>query len=114
MSDSYLPDNGQRDILLSLEELAVKKMPHAPTFRKAADEITRLRVELAAVTAERDRMREALKPFAAITLWTDKYPDGPLSVDDNKRYVDPQWIVRARAALESMTKKEGEGNGDAN
>lgn len=43
MSDSYLPDNAPRDILLSLEELAARKLPHAPTFRKAAAEIERLR-----------------------------------------------------------------------
>ena len=46
MSDSYLPDKEPRDILLSLEELAAKKLPHAPTFRKAADKITRLRAAL--------------------------------------------------------------------
>jgi hypothetical protein len=76
----------------------------------ARHEITRLRADLAAVTAEQDKMREALKPLAAITLWTDKYPDGPLSVGDNQRYIDPQWIVRARAALEGVTRKSGAEN----
>ena len=45
MSDRYIPDNEPRDILLSLEELAQRKLSHAPTFRKAAAEITRLRAE---------------------------------------------------------------------
>ena len=56
MSDRYIPDNEPRDILLSLEELAVKKMPHAPTFRKAAAEITRLREENARLRGEVERL----------------------------------------------------------
>lgn len=78
MSDSYLPDNAPRDILLSLEELAARKLPHAPTFRKAAAEIERLRqllsdtntyyaeciAEREDLRAENEKLREALKPFA--------------------------------------------------
>ena len=66
MSDRYIPDDEPRDILLSLEELAAKKLPHAPTFRKAAAEIKWLRQLLsdtntyyAECIAEREDLRAA-------------------------------------------------------
>lgn len=58
----------------------------------AADEIERLREENA-------RLRVALKPFAEMELWTDAYPDGPLSATTKERFVDPLWIVAARTAI---------------
>ena len=73
MSDSYLPDNEPRDILSSLEELAARKLSHAPTFRKAAAEILRLHAEIeelrkdaaaawalcASISAENEKLRAA-------------------------------------------------------
>jgi len=53
------------------------------------EEIASLRAELAAVTAERDRMRQALKPLIEI----ENYPDRVLM----------RRIDRARAALEGVT-----------
>ena len=103
MSDSYIPDNEPRYILLSLEELAAKKLPHAPTFRKAADEITRLRAQLAAVTKERDRMMAAFEKAA-----NDMRPMLRSMISRN----EAEEIVRraARAAIEGVTEKEGAGN----
>ena len=79
-------------------------------IRVKASWITKIDAEITRFRAENKKLREALKPLAAITLWTDKYPDGPLSVGDNQRYIDPQWIVRARAALEGVTENSGAGN----
>jgi hypothetical protein len=50
--------------------------------------------------AKNTKLRETLKPFARFQLWTDAYPDGPLSATTWDRRVDPEWIVRARAVLE--------------
>jgi hypothetical protein len=50
MTDQYLPDNAPRDILLSLQELSQKNIPHAATFKLAAARIAELEA--------------ALKPFA--------------------------------------------------
>ena len=103
MSDSYIPDNEPRYILLSLEELAAKKLPHSPTFRKAAAEITRLRAELAAVTAERDRMREELEFYGWAEHWVNKpYRQSVIAYDRGRR---------ARAALEGVTEPA---TGDSN
>jgi len=105
MSDRYLPDNEPRDILLSLEELAAKKLPHAPTFRKAADEITRLRADLAAVTAERDRMREAFEKAV-----NDMRPMLRSMISRN----EAAEIVRraARDAIEGVTEPQQSGAGN--
>ena len=98
MSDSYLPDNEPRDILLSLEELAAKKLSHAPMFRKSADEVTRLRADLAAVTEERDRMQEALKPFAdAVDVFIAEKHDA------HRAIVTLGDLFRARAVLDGVT-----------
>ena len=81
------------------EQLKNSLRGHPPTHStldplRAADAIDELE-------AENAKLREALKPLAGMPLWTDAYPDGPLSVGDNRYYVDPQWIVAARAALEN-------------
>lgn len=49
--------------------------------------------------AENARLREALMPFAEMQLWTDFYPDGPLEATTKERFVDPRWVVAARAAI---------------
>ena len=93
-------------------------------LREAAAEITRLRAEneklgaravlipesvqkiiddYPAVCAERDRMREALKD--ALVWLGDPHGGRPvMSVDSIRNIAD------SRAALEGVTKKEGEGN----
>ena len=73
-------------------------------LREAADEITRLRAALAAVTAERDRMREALRPFAAQldhpgTIYEH---DGVRIALVNQDILDRLYLD-ARAALEGVT-----------
>jgi len=52
--------------------------------------------------AEIEKLRAALKPFAEMELWTDLYPDGPLSATVTHRFVDPLWIVAARAAAAAL------------
>lgn len=56
-------------------------------------------IERDRLRAENEKLRAALKPFAEMELWTDAYPDGPLSATSKERFVDPLWIVKARAAL---------------
>lgn len=60
MTDQYLRDNAPRDILLSLQELSQKNIPHAATFKLAAARIAEL-------TA-------ALKPFADMNCQTTDKP----------------------------------------
>ena len=66
--------------------------------------VTRLRADLAAVTAERDRMREALRPFAAQldhpgTIYEH---DGVRIAVVNQDILD-RLCLDARAALEGVT-----------
>ena len=110
MSDRYLPDNEPRDILLSLEELAAKKLPHAPTFRKAADEITRLRAALAAVTEKRDALAAHLAPvdddiLREIAAMHVARIDG--HSDDWDRYVDEakDYIDAIRPHIEAVERE---------
>ena len=70
-------------------------------MREAADEITRLRADLAAVTAERDRMREALRPFAdAVDIFIAENHDA------HRTIVTLGDFFHARAALEGVTEPE--------
>lgn len=59
-------------------------------------EITRLRAELAAVTEERDRMREALRPFA-------KLKPASWSLEHDIYYISTDDITAVRAAIEGVT-----------
>ena len=83
-------------------------------------EITRLRADLAAAIEERDRIREALRPFAAMASVNNMqdYAEAP----DDCVMTAGSWgnkplltfrlgdLRRARAAIEVVTKKEGAGN----
>jgi len=69
-------------------------------------ENTRLRADLAAVTAERDRMREALMPFAVWCEGVEKYSflyDNAYVCAYDVRFSD---LRRASAALEGVTEQE--------
>jgi hypothetical protein len=61
-----------------------------------SDEITRLRAALAAVTAERDRMQEALRPFA-------KLKPASWSLEHDIYYISTDDITAVRAVLEGVT-----------
>lgn len=51
--------------------------------------------------SEIERLRKALAPLAAISLWRDYYPDGPDILSDTAaaRVVSVKDIQRARTAL---------------
>jgi len=65
------------------------------------DEIARLRAKLAAVTAERDRMKEVLKDVVSAAYSTRASIGVPC--------IDIQVIVRARAAIEGVTEPNNGG-----
>jgi len=65
-------------------------------------ETLRLRSDLAAVTEDRDRMREALNNVVSAVYST--------RASIGVACIDIQVIDRIRAALEGVTKKEGAGN----
>jgi len=100
-----------------VERLRRYIMPSGNIKQEAADEITRLRVELAGVTAERDRMREALRPLAnELTELETEIPEWIKKAKDNDllglTYVLTLGdLRRARAALEGVTEPT---TGDSN
>lgn len=62
--------------------------------------------------AENEKLREALKPFAAIPLWRDQYPDAKrdeLGAQQMRGFVRVEDVRAARAALAAM--KSGDDNG---
>lgn len=74
------------------------------------DEITRLRADLAAITAQRDRMREALNKIAERHIPDQPASDGKDEADYVRtHYAQLRWIAK-RAALEGVTEKTGAGN----
>jgi len=77
---------------------------------EAFSELKNMEVDNARLREENARLREALKPFAEMQLWTDAYPDGPLSATSKERFVDPLWIVAARAAIQEGEKGDGKNN----
>ena len=84
----------------------------SPVAYVAADEITRLRTELAAVTAKRDRL-QIMHDEAYISGM--KHGWNCCAAGEEERYKNSienirEQIRRARAALEGVTEKSGAGN----
>jgi len=98
----------------------VERLTARLNFSKNDFEITKLQAALLGARSRGDEMAaraesaerklamavEALKPFASMELWTDTYPDGPLSATGTERFVNPQWVVAARAALTELEKAD--------
>lgn len=64
-----------------------------------ADRELELLRKIEALVVERERLRAALKPLAAVGLWRDVYPDGPdvLCNKSLQRLFTPDDIRAARA-----------------
>ena len=85
-------------------ELAKRLREHAENMyvdflNEAADALEAQAQEIADKAARIAELEAALKPFAAMSLWTDAYPDGPIEATSTDKFVDVNWIVAARAAL---------------
>lgn len=70
-SDRYLPceDAPAQDILISLKELGTKRIPGAPMYARAAEEIERLREALRKIAnTENSVARSSIREYAASIL----------------------------------------------
>lgn len=99
MTDKYIPDNAPRDILLSLQELSQKNIPHAATFKLAAARIAELEEQVDAwkmdgghAAARIAELEAALLPFAAIA------DESTANLADNYMYPDCYPMSAFRAA----------------
>ena len=95
--------NSPKSVLVHIPQTPWRDIKSAP--RDGQSEIERLRADLAAVTAERDRMRTLLTRLydAAGPLDADKMP-----ADDFAQIIT--IVLDARAAIEGVTDKKETGN----
>ena len=94
--------NSPKSVLVHIPQTPWRDIKSAP--RDGQSEIERLRADLAAVTAERDRMREALKD--ALVWLGDSHGGRPVMSVDSIRN-----IANSSAAIEGVTEPaKGESN----